>query len=138
MAGKAVEVELLTQVGRADSTTDGPGSESTPARFFVAGVGASAGGLAATMELLRHLGPTPNVAVVIVHHLDPSHESSLVDIFSRVTALPVEGVSDGMRVEPNHVYVVPPNAGLIIDEGRLNLTPRLESGGLHLPIDQFL
>jgi two-component system CheB/CheR fusion protein len=75
---------------------------------------------------------------VVVHHLDPSHESSLVDIFSRVTPLPVAAVSDGTRVESNHVYVVPPNAGLGIARGRLHLTPRLETGGLHLPIDRFL
>src|SRR5450432_3288090 len=112
--------------------------EKTPARFPVAGVGASAGGLAATTELLRHLGPRPDIGVVIVHHLDPSHESSLVDIFSRVTTLPVETVSDRMRVKPNHVYVVPPNTGVGIIDGRLSLTPRIETGGLHLPIDRFL
>jgi len=121
-----------------DTMTASASGEKTPARFPVAGVGASAGGLAATTELLRHLGPRPDIGVVIVHHLDPSHESSLVDIFSRVTTLPVETVSDRMRVKPNHVYVVPPNAGVGIIDGRLSLTPRIETGGLHLPIDRFL
>lgn len=107
------------------------------APFPIVGVGASAGGLAATTELLRNLGPRPGVGTVIVHHLDPTHESSLVEIFSRATPLPVHLVSHPSRVEPNHVYVVPPNAGLSLVGGILNLTPRIEEGGLHLPIDRF-
>lgn len=107
------------------------------AAFPIVGVGASAGGLAATTDLLRNLGARPDVAVVIVHHLDPSHASGLVDIFSRVTTLPMQSASNGMRVERNHVYVVPPNAGLEIAGGKLNLTPRAETAGLHLPIDRF-
>jgi two-component system CheB/CheR fusion protein len=106
-------------------------------RFPIAGVGASAGGLAATSELLRNLGATPGIAVVIVHHLDPTHASSLVEIFGRATALPVSSASEGMRVERDHVYVVPPNAGLLLVAGTLKLTPRIETGGLHLPIDHF-
>jgi two-component system CheB/CheR fusion protein len=125
-----------------DQSTNGPNAPasaaSSRAGFSVAGVGASAGGLAATTELLQHLGPQPGIAVVIVHHLDPKHESSLVDIFSRATTLPVCAVSEGMVVEPNHVYVVPPNAGLRITDDVLSLTPRVETGGLHLPIDAFL
>ena len=105
--------------------------------FPIVGVGASAGGLAATSELLRHLGPDPRVALVIVHHLDRSHDSSLVDLLSRVTPLPVQIARDGGLVEANNVYVVPPNAGLEITAGRLKLTPRLEPGGLHLPVDHF-
>ncbi len=101
------------------------------------GIGASAGGLAGTTELVRHLGASSGVGVVIVHHLDPTHESGLVEIFARATPMPVSTVVDGGRVEPNHVYVVPPNAGVVLHGGRLNLTPRIEEGGLHLPIDRF-
>lgn len=109
----------------------------TSPAFPIVGVGASAGGLAATTDLVRHLGRRPGVALVIVHHLDPVHESSLVEIFSRATALPVHAAADGVRVEPKHIYVVPPNAGLFLSGGFLNLTPRIEEGGLHLPIDRF-
>lgn len=114
------------------------GAAENGVAFPIVGVGASAGGLAATTDLLRHLGPRPGLAVVVVHHLDPSYESSLVDIFSRVTPLPVAAATDHTPVESNHVYVVPPNAGLGIAGGRLDLTPRRETGGLHLPIDRFL
>lgn len=105
--------------------------------FPIVAVGASAGGLAPTRELLRELGSNPGVAVIIIHHLDPHHESSLGDILSRATPLPLEAVVDGMRVEPDHVYVLPPNAGLLISRGRLRLVPRVEQAGLHLPINRF-
>jgi two-component system, chemotaxis family, CheB/CheR fusion protein len=101
------------------------------------GVGASAGGLAATSALLRDLGAAPGVALVLIHHLDPQHDSELVGILSRATQLQVEAATDGVKVEVNHVYVMPPNAGLLIHDGRLNLVPRVEQGGLHLPINRF-
>jgi two-component system CheB/CheR fusion protein len=105
--------------------------------FPIVGIGASAGGLAATTELVRELRPHPGVGIVIVHHLDPTHESSLVELFSRATSLTVHAASDGELVEVNHIYVVPPNAGLLIADGRLQLTPRVEAGGMHLPINRF-
>jgi len=113
------------------SATDARGA------FPIVGVGASAGGLSPTSELMRGLGAAPGIAVVIIHHLDPTHESSLVEILSRATALPVVVATDGALVEPNHVYVMPPNVGLLISRGILKLVPREEHGGLHLPINRF-
>jgi PAS domain S-box-containing protein len=103
----------------------------------VVGVGASAGGLAATSDLLQHLGPRPGAAIVVVHHLDPAHSSSLVEIFARVTPLPVATAMDGLRLERDRVYVVPPNAALSTSRGALVVTARPAGSGLHLPVDQF-
>lgn len=108
-----------------------------PANFPIVGVGASAGGLAPTVELVRELGAEPGIGVVVIHHLDPTHESGLVEILARATTMPVALASDGDPVEPNHVYVVPPNAGLLLDHGILQVVPRREEGGRHLPIDRF-
>jgi two-component system CheB/CheR fusion protein len=105
--------------------------------FPVVAIGASAGGLAPTVELVRELGPHPGIAVVVIHHLDPTHESGLVEILSRAAAFPVVAATDGVRVEPNRLYVLPPNAGLLISQGLLKVVPRQEEGGLHLPIDRF-
>jgi two-component system, chemotaxis family, CheB/CheR fusion protein len=105
--------------------------------FPIVAVGASAGGLAASGELLRELGAAPGVAVVLVHHLDPAHESSLVEIFSRLTPLSVVVAADEVLVEVDHVYVMPPNAGLLIEHGHLKVVPRVEQAGLHLPINRF-
>jgi two-component system, chemotaxis family, CheB/CheR fusion protein len=104
--------------------------------FPIVGVGASAGGLSATLELLSHLGAEPNLALVIVHHLDPTRESSLGEILAKATPMPVHIASDGLLVEPSHVYVLPPNAELQLAAGVLRVTPRPTSG-LHLPIDHF-
>ncbi len=108
-----------------------------PAAFLIAGVGASAGGLAPTAELLRELGDDPEMAVVVVHHLDPTHESGLVEILARASKMSVAVASDGTAVEPNHVYVVPPNAGLLLQRGIVRVVPRQAETRFHLPIDQF-
>jgi len=107
------------------------------AQFPIVGIGASAGGLAASTELLRQLGPKPGVALVVIHHLDPTHESSLVEIFQRATTLPVHAVSDRARILIDQVYVMPPNSGVLLSDGNLKLIPRVEVAGLHMPIDPF-
>ena len=103
----------------------------------VVGIGASAGGLEALKRLLAHLPPDTGFAFVLIQHLDPTHRSSLSEILGRATAMPVGNVGDGTLVEPNHVYVIPPNTALTIDKQVLRLNPR-EQEGPHLPIDQFL
>jgi two-component system, chemotaxis family, CheB/CheR fusion protein len=105
--------------------------------FPIAAIGASAGGLAPTVEVIRELGRQPGLAIVVIHHLDPTHESGLVEILSRATAMPVAAATDGVRVEANRVYVVPPNAGLLVSQGVLKVVPRLQEGAQHLPINRF-
>ncbi len=104
----------------------------------VVGIGASAGGLDAFSLLLKNLGNRSGMAVVLIQHLEPTHASHLADILSKCTSLPVTEVQDGMAVEPDHVYVIPPNTNMALDSGVLHLTPRGELRGLHLPIDFFL
>jgi two-component system CheB/CheR fusion protein len=101
------------------------------------GVGASAGGLVALQALLGQLGMAPGMAIVIVQHLDPSHESLLSEILSRATSLPVAQGVHGMTVRQDAIYVVPPNRRITIAEGTLQLAPRTNEGR-HLPIDDFL
>jgi two-component system, chemotaxis family, CheB/CheR fusion protein len=105
--------------------------------FSVVGVGASAGGLAAVTALLKHLPPGVGAAFVIIQHLDPKHGSLTPDILSRVSPIPVNEVQDGMRIRPSHVYVIPPNSNMRLQQGVLKLTPRTEARGQHLPIDLF-
>jgi two-component system, chemotaxis family, CheB/CheR fusion protein len=100
------------------------------------GIGASAGGLEAFTQLLSALTPQTRMAFVLVQHLAPLHKSMLTQILSNETRIPVQEVKDGMRVEPNNVYVIPPNASLGIFHGVLHLMPRGE-GARHLPIDSF-
>ena len=108
-----------------------------PPAFPVVGVGASAGGLEAFTELLRHLPADTGMAFVLVQHLDPTHASLLVELLASKTSMVLVEAGDGMRVAPNTVYVVPPAKDMAIDQGALRLTPRL-SAGVHLPVDSFL
>jgi two-component system CheB/CheR fusion protein len=77
------------------------------------------------------------MAFVLVQHLDPQHESQLSEILSRTTAMPVVTVTNGLRVEPNRVYVIPSNADMAIGGGVLTLTSR-ETAARHTPVDRFL
>jgi len=104
----------------------------------IAGVGASAGGFEAFRELLLSFPADTGLSLVLVQHLDPGHESLLAKLLSRATTMPVAEVEEGMTVEPNHVYVIPPNKTMGIRHGRLHLMARREPAAKHLPIDQFL
>jgi len=106
--------------------------------FPIVGIGASAGGLEAFSDLLRALPTDTGMAFVLVQHLSPSHPSQLADILSRTTRMPVTEVHDEPRVEPNRVYVIPPNRDMIIMHGSLRLFPRKDTRGQHRPIDSFL
>lgn len=106
--------------------------------FPIVGIGASAGGLEAFTQLLDHLSSDTGMAYVLVQHLDPKHESILTELLSRATKMPVSQVKDGMPVEPNHVYVIPPNTNMAIVHRILQLVPRTETRGQHMPIDYFL
>src|SRR5262245_12854512 len=91
-----------------------PPLEPNEASITIVGVGASAGGLEAFSALLQSLPKNPGVAIVFVQHLAPQHESALVPLLSGQSALPVTQAKHGMDVEPNHVYVIPPNSQMSI------------------------
>jgi len=112
-----------------------PGKAAKPAVFPVVGIGASAGGLEAFTALLKALPPDSGMAFVLVQHMDPTHESLLYQLLSRATAMPVAQVVDRTRLEPNRVYVIPPNKDLTVDRGVLRLGDLLSG---HMPIDNFL
>jgi two-component system CheB/CheR fusion protein len=115
-----------------------PEPAAEPSLFPVVGIGASAGGLEAFTTLLKCLPADTGMAFVLIQHMDPTHESSLGKILTRSTQMPVTEVVDGVTVEPNHVYVIPPNADIAISDGCLRLSKRLLVAGRHLPFDSFL
>lgn len=106
-------------------------------RLSVVGIGASAGGLDAFRQLLRHLPCDTGMAFVLIQHLDPDQKSILREILTRETAMPVQEVQDGMVVESNSVYVIPPNTSMTIVQGRLHLSPRDRSRRIAMPVDTF-
>ena len=115
-----------------------PDQVAAQPQFPVVGIVASAGGVEAFKVILENLPATPGLALVLVQHLDPSHESQLTNLLTRVSPLPVSTISDGLPVVPNHLYVIPPNTSLKITNGRLRLKPRRTDHQPALPIDLFL
>jgi two-component system CheB/CheR fusion protein len=101
----------------------------------IVGIGGSAGGFEAAMELLRHLPPRTGIAFVIVQHLDPHHASRLSKLLSKVTAMPVIELAETTTPRPNTVYVQPPNKCVIVKDGALKLVRRTQQ--LNLAIDHF-
>src|SRR6267378_50851 len=130
----ATREQSATSPARGSVAAPQPSSDTFP----IVGIGASAGGLEAFSELLAHLSLDAAMAFVLVQHLDPKYPSILSEILSRTTPLPVVEVQHGVRVEPGHVYVMPPNTSMTIVKGVLNLAPRSDDRGPHMPIDRFL
>src|SRR5215472_12323539 len=122
---------------KAKPKAQGPARPAVLESFPVVGVGASAGGLEAFSELLRHLPEKIGMAFVLVQHLDPSHGSMLQEILSRTTRMPVREVTEGMVVEPDHIYVMPANTQLEIKGNVLHLGARSLERGMHMPINSF-
>src|SRR6266487_2581854 len=121
------------------SPEDDGSDHSQPALPFpVVCVGASAGGLEAFTQLLGALPTDTGMAFVLITHLSPSHASHLAEILSRATQMPVTEVKDEALVQPNCVYVIPPDSSMIIAKGSLQLLPRHTVDGRHHPIDVFL
>ena len=101
----------------------------------IVGIGASAGGLAALDEFFKAVPANSGLAFVVVQHLDPTQKTLLVELLQRVTRMSVYQASELLRIEPNCVYVIPPNAELSVVDGALKLAKPMESRGLRLPVN---
>ncbi len=108
-------------------------------KFYVVGIGASAGGLAALEDFFSAVPIDPNlkIAFVVVQHMSPTHKSMLSEIIRRFTKMHVYDVKDGMGVRPHCVYVIPPNQDMIIVDGILHLIEPAQARGHRMPIDSF-
>lgn len=107
------------------------------AGFAVVGIGASAGGLEAFRAFFSHMPSNSGLAFVLVPHLDPNHPSALRSLLASYTAMPVVEATDGLAVQPDHVYIIPPNAEMGIRDGRLRVARPSRPRGQRTPIDVF-
>ena len=121
---------------RADLEAARERREADSDKFFVVGIGASAGGLEALGELVKHV-PLEHMAFVVVQHLSPHHESVLTQLLSRTSKIEVATATNGTRVTPNHVYVIPPNTDLALLNGVIHLLSPPGGDRPRLPIDHF-
>lgn len=104
----------------------------------VVGVGASAGGLEAFKQLFATMPVDTGMAFVLVQHLDPTHESMMVDLLNRYTDMKVIQVEEKMKIEPNQVYMIPINKDMAVHNGEFYLTAPALPRGIRMPIDFFL
>ncbi len=106
--------------------------------FPVVAIGASAGGLDACKALADALPGNSGLAVILVQHLDPTHDSMLVDLLAGHTAMKVCEATEGMTLAPDHFYVIPPGVSLAVEDGALKLSQPHERHGARLPFDFLL
>lgn len=134
-----------TESGESSASPESPSEESgsTPdataeAHLPIVGIGASAGGLDAFRKFLTAMPDDSGLAIVLVPHLDPSHESMMVNLLARQTKIPVCEAQDGMAVQANRIYVIPPNKFLSIKDGVLQLSKPPVGRRSETAIDAFL
>lgn len=123
--------QAQTLTGREiDTPSDSPS-------FIVVGLGASAGGIQALQEFFAHVPEHSGIAYVVILHLSPEHDSRLAEVLQTVTPLPVRQVLKKVQVEPDHIYVVPPNQHLEMQDGAILVTPNTQMGERRAPVDIF-
>ncbi|MEM9352427.1 MAG: chemotaxis protein CheB [Planctomycetota bacterium] len=127
-----MDVPLAGSPARAEVS-----SSRTPDDFFVVGIGASAGGLESLEQLFTEVSEDTGMAYVVIQHLSPDFKSMMDELLARHTRVPIQAARDGMLVEPNHIYLLPPRKEMAIVGGRLLLTDKDPQRGLTLPIDIF-
>ncbi len=111
--------------------------DSNVISFPIVGIGASAGGLEALEQFFQNVPKNCGIAFVVIQHLDPNHVGIMPELLQRTTDLKVVQVTDHLKVQANHVYVIPPNKSMSILNAYLHLFEPIESRGLRLPIDYF-
>ena len=120
--------------------TDPPGARSEPStapKLLVVGLGASAGGIQALRTFFSHVPADSGSAYVVILHLSPDHDSKLAEVLQTSTSIPVTQVTHPVPIEPNHVYVVPPNRRLEITDGMLTLSEMTQREHRRSPVDIF-
>ncbi|MBE0531751.1 MAG: response regulator [Rhodospirillales bacterium] len=131
----------LRDDGNARSRDERAPSHATsrdPSDFPVIGIGASAGGLESFQKFFDALPADSGIAIILIQHLDPTHQSMMVELLAGHTPMKVQHAADGMEVERGCVYVIPPGVYLSMREGALRLSKPRERHGARLPFDFLL
>jgi len=114
-----------------------PKIDTQKADFSVVGIGASAGGLEALLTFLDNVPENSKLAFVIVQHMEKSSKDILVELLQNNTSMKVQQANDNMSIQPNCVYVIPPNKNISIKNNLLYIFDFIENNNPHLPIDFF-
>lgn len=112
--------------------------EEKPDDFLIVGIGASAGGIQALQEFFRQVPADSGMAYIVILHLSPDHDSQLVSVLQRETPVPVTQVTEKIIFKPDHVYVIPPNRHLTMDDGYIAVSNNMHVEDRRAPVDIFL
>lgn len=124
------EGELVEQL---DNIVPSRGYQMTP----MVGLGGSAGGIQALTEFFKAMPSDSGMVFVVILHLSPTHHSTMAELLGRTTKMPVVEATDGQKVEPNHVYVIPPGKHITAVDGHLKLTDLVSERGKRVAVDFF-
>ena len=136
-SGKSNTVHQAPDESQLTEGTQPKDSEWLGLPFPVVGIGASAGGLDAFKRFFTAMPADSGMAFILIPHLDPSHRSLMVELLARQTTMPVREAKMGMPIEPNSVYVIPPNKLLTVQRGQLQLARPPERQEFPTALDGF-
>jgi two-component system CheB/CheR fusion protein len=111
--------------------------DSNDHNFLVVGIGASAGGIQALKEFFTYVPADSGIAYVVILHLSPDHDSQLAQVLQVTAKIPVTQVLEKTKVEPNQVYVIPPNQHLGMVDGSITVSPNMQVEDRRAPVDIF-
>ncbi|MFO8235476.1 MAG: CheR family methyltransferase [Bacteroidales bacterium] len=123
--------------GKTKATNNSKEETTNSSQFPIVGIGASAGGLEALEQFLGNVSEDSGLAYVVIQHLDPTQKGMLPELLQRLTKINVFQAKDGIVVQPNCVYVIPPNKNMSVLNGVLYLFDQKKTRGLRLPVDFF-
>src|SRR5664279_418956 len=124
--------------GNRERSQPSPSAIADDLYFPIIGIGASAGGLEALEQFFGGVPTNSGMAFVVVQHLDPNRHGMLPELLQRTTPMLVRQAENRMKIQPNCIYVIPPNRDLSILHDMLYLLDPVAPRGLRLPIDSFL
>ncbi|HKR09773.1 MAG TPA: CheR family methyltransferase [Gemmatimonadaceae bacterium] len=113
------------------------GQRKEKERFPVVGIGASAGGLRAIQRFFDELPADTGMTFVVIVHLDPQHKSQMAQLVQSHTTMPVSQPGRSLKLEPNRVYIIPPDKDFALTDGHIRTSPRSETRHNRAPIDMF-
>lgn len=134
--GQDVPSKKTPRVRKSKTVACGTEKSFSPFSGYVVAIGASAGGLDALERFFDELAVDSGAVIVVVQHLSPDHKSMMDNLLSRHTTMPVLMAENGLEMQANHVYLIPPGKNMTVAGSQLRLVPK-NPHGLSLPIDLF-
>ena len=124
-------------VKKSPTSKDSQKKKTKPGNLVIVGIGASAGGLETLEAFFNQMPPDSGLAFVIIQHLSPRHKSIMASLLAKHTRMAVREIEDATALEPNCVYLNPPDKNVAVFNHVLHLMAPIKTGAINMPIDYF-